>query len=134
MAKETANVTQLVGFISMNGIVILLKRFLECIGPNSVKLAESLADETVKVGICSFLGTTFDNHITKLNLIDVIVDPCNKGISGLTSRPSGMFTFMSLCTASSKLSYKLSAMIIKMYRERAYRVHDGQINRPSQID
>lgn len=52
----------------------------------------------------------------------------------LTSRPSGMFTFINLCTASSKLSYRMSAIMVKVYRESTYRVHDGQINRPSQVD
>lgn len=80
MAKEAANITELVGFISMNGVIILLERFLERIGPNSVKLAESLADETVKVGVCSFLGTTFDNHITKFNLTGVSIDTSDKWI------------------------------------------------------
>lgn len=68
MAEETTNITELVGLISMNGVVIFLECFLECVCPDSMKFAESLADETVKVGVRSFLRTTFDNHITEFNL------------------------------------------------------------------
>lgn len=68
MAEETTNITELVGLISMNSVVIFLECFLECVCPDSMKFAESLADETVKVGVRSFLRTTFDNHITEFNL------------------------------------------------------------------
>lgn len=68
MAEETTDITELVGLISMNGVVILLECFLECVGPDSMKFAESLADETVKIRVRSFLRTAFDNHITEFNL------------------------------------------------------------------
>lgn len=109
----------------MNGIVIFLKCFLECIGLNLVKFVEFFVDEIVKVGICLFLGIIFDNYIIKFNLIDVIVDFCNKGIFGFIFWFLGMFIFMSLCIVFLKLSYKLLVMIIKMYWERVYWVYDG---------
>jgi hypothetical protein len=68
VSKQSTDVSQLVGFVSMDRFVIVSKRLLERIGPHAVELAESLSDQSVELGVRSFLRTTLDDHVTQFNL------------------------------------------------------------------
>jgi hypothetical protein len=41
---------------------------LEAVGPNTVKLAEPLADQAVEVRVRPLLRATLDNHVAQLDL------------------------------------------------------------------
>jgi hypothetical protein len=62
MTEELSDVAEFVGFITMNSIVVFGKSGLEQVGPKTVDLGKSFSDQTVELGVCSFLGTTFDDH------------------------------------------------------------------------
>lgn len=68
MTKETTDISEFVGLVSMDSFVVFPERLLEAVGPDSVQLAESFSDKTVKVGIGAFLRATFDNHVAQLDL------------------------------------------------------------------
>lgn len=68
VTKETRYIAQLVGFVSVDRLVVFHKRFLETVGPHTVEFTESFADKTVEIRICAFLGTTLDNHVAQLDL------------------------------------------------------------------
>lgn len=55
VAEEPTDITELVGFVSMDGLVVLCESFLEGFCPDPVELAEAFTDETVKVGVGAFL-------------------------------------------------------------------------------
>ena len=44
VTKESTNVSKLVGFVSMNGVVVFLECFLEVFRPNSIEFTESFSD------------------------------------------------------------------------------------------
>jgi hypothetical protein len=68
MAEESTDIPQFVGFVTMNGVVVFGKSLLEVVTPHSTDFAESFTDEAVKLGVRSLLRTTFNNHVTELNL------------------------------------------------------------------
>jgi len=68
MTEEPTDIPELVGLVSMYGVVVFLESFLKVVGPDSVELAKPLANQTVEVGIGSFLRATLDDHIAQLNL------------------------------------------------------------------
>jgi len=51
MAKESTDVSKLVGLVSMDGVVVLLESLLEIIGPDSVEFTKSFTNETVEIRI-----------------------------------------------------------------------------------
>lgn len=62
MAEELGYNTKAVGFVSVNGVVVLCERLLEKLLPHAVDLAESLTDETKKLVVRAFLRTALNNH------------------------------------------------------------------------
>lgn len=62
VTKESGNVSEAVGLVSMDGFVVVGKRFFEKVLPKPVELAEALADVAVELRIGSLLRTTFHNH------------------------------------------------------------------------
>lgn len=62
MSKQHCNVAKLVVFVSVDSIVILGKRLLKKIAPQTVDFGKSLANQSKKLGVCLFLRTTLDNH------------------------------------------------------------------------
>ena len=107
--EEPSDVAQLVRLVSVNGVVILHECLLEALRPYAIKLAESFTYETVECVVRSLLRTTLDNHVAQLDLGSAEAEEHDPGMQinvapRLTSLPSGMLIFMSLCTASSKLS------------------------------
>jgi hypothetical protein len=70
MPEKTCNVAQAVGFVSMDGGIVVVEGLFAGVGPYAVELAESLADEAVEVRIGTFLRTTFDDHVNQFDLGD----------------------------------------------------------------
>jgi hypothetical protein len=62
VTKKASNVPKSVGFVSMNGIVILRELLFEEIRPKAIDLRKSLPNETIKFGISSFLSRALDDH------------------------------------------------------------------------
>jgi hypothetical protein len=62
------DVAQTVRLVSMYGFVIVPEGCFEALGPDTIELAEVLADEAVESGVGAFLGATFDNHVCHFNL------------------------------------------------------------------
>ena len=62
VSEETSNVSETIGFVSMDSFVVIHKRLLKQLCPEAVDFCEALSDKTVKLGVCAFLGTTFNNH------------------------------------------------------------------------
>lgn len=60
--EELRNVAEFVRFITMDGIVVLGEGRLEEIRPKTVDFCEPLSNQTVKFGVGSFLGATFNDH------------------------------------------------------------------------
>jgi len=51
VAKESTNVSELVGLVSMDRVVVLLESFLEVFRPDSVEFTESFSDQTVELRV-----------------------------------------------------------------------------------
>lgn len=68
MSEESSDITQFVGFVPMDGVVVFRKRLLEVVTPNPTDLAESFTDETVELRVRTLLRTTFNDHVTELDL------------------------------------------------------------------
>jgi hypothetical protein len=51
VTKESTNVSELVGLVSMDGIIVLLECFLEVFRPDSVEFTESFSDQTVELRV-----------------------------------------------------------------------------------
>ena len=48
MTKEPGNITKTVGFVSVNGEVVVLESLLKGFIPDSVELAKTFSDETIE--------------------------------------------------------------------------------------
>ena len=48
MTKEAGDITETVGFVAMDGVVVVGERLLEALVPDAVQLAEALSNETVE--------------------------------------------------------------------------------------
>ena len=70
MTKETTDIAEFVGLISMDGVVVCSECFLEVVRPYPIQFTESLADETVEVVVRPLLRTTFDNHFAHFDLME----------------------------------------------------------------
>jgi hypothetical protein len=68
MSKEPRDVAETICFVAVNGVVVLGKRLLEQIGPQSIDLGESLTDQSVELGVRPLLRATLDDHGWKLSL------------------------------------------------------------------
>lgn len=68
VTKESTDVTQFIGLVSMDCVVVPLERLLEVFSPNPVQFAEPFANETVELGVGSFLRTTLHDHVAHLDL------------------------------------------------------------------
>lgn len=51
VTEEPADIPQLVRLITMNRVKVFGKRFLEIVGPNTIQLAETLANQAVEVRV-----------------------------------------------------------------------------------
>lgn len=69
MPEETRNVAQSVGLVSMDGVIVVGKSFFEVLGPHTIELAESLANQPVELRIRSLLRATLHNHVAELDLV-----------------------------------------------------------------
>jgi hypothetical protein len=49
VTEESTDVSELVGFVSVDGFKVFDKGFLEIVRPDPIELTESFADKTVKV-------------------------------------------------------------------------------------
>jgi hypothetical protein len=70
----------------MDRRIILVEGFFEGVGPDPVKFAETLANKSIERRVEPFLGTTFNDHVDELNLLDrtklvfrLATDPKKKG-------------------------------------------------------
>lgn len=69
VSEETANVSETVGLVSMDGIVIGLEGLFETFSPGRIRLVtESLSHQTVELGVGSLLRATLDNHVAEFDL------------------------------------------------------------------
>jgi hypothetical protein len=55
MAEKPCNIAKAVGFISVDGVIVIFEGLFESVRPCLVKSAESLPYETVESGIGAFL-------------------------------------------------------------------------------
>lgn len=69
MAKELGNVAQLVVLVPMDRLVVLLKRLLKQVAPQTVDLGEPLGNETKELCIRLFLRAALYNHRGHLGLL-----------------------------------------------------------------
>lgn len=68
MTEKPSYIPKSVGLVSMNGGVVKPEGALETIVPDSVELAESFADETIKGGVRSLLRAALYDHFAELYL------------------------------------------------------------------
>lgn len=66
VSEELGNVTDLVGFVAMNGVIILPEGVLEEVGPHAVDFGEALAYQAIEFGVGALLGTALHDHGTQL--------------------------------------------------------------------
>lgn len=69
MSKEFGNVTESVGFVSVDRIVVCAEGFFEEFGPETVELCETLTDQAVEFAVCALLGAALDDHGAELQLL-----------------------------------------------------------------
>ena len=62
VSEKSCNISQPVGLVSMNCVVIVPKCLLKGISPNTIQFAEPFPDEAIELGIRPFLRTAFDDH------------------------------------------------------------------------
>lgn len=62
MTEKPGNISEAIGFIAMNRIVICGEGFLEQVGPKSIELCKSFTDKSEKLGISFLLRAALDNH------------------------------------------------------------------------
>lgn len=62
VSEETRDIAQAVCFVAMDSVIVVGKCSLKEIGPEAIDLGESFTDKPVELGVCSFLGTTLDDH------------------------------------------------------------------------
>jgi len=67
MREQFCNIAQLVGLQSMNGIILLLKALHKGILPTIDQQTEARRNQPVVSQECTFLRTTFDQHIDELH-------------------------------------------------------------------
>lgn len=92
MTKEHGNVTQLVVFVSVDGVVVLGKGLLKQVAPQSVDFGEPLANHAKKLGVRLFLRTTLDNHGRQLGFLagrKVDLHELVDGFFGISARHDG---------------------------------------------
>lgn len=68
VSKKFGNVADFVGFVAMNGIIILAEGVFEEVGPHAVDLGESLADEAVEFSIGALLRAALHHHGAEFGL------------------------------------------------------------------
>ena len=68
MPEKTRNIAQAVGFVPMDGGIVVIESLFEGVGPYAVELAESFAYEAVEVGVGTLLRATFDDHVHQFDL------------------------------------------------------------------
>jgi len=51
VTKESTNISELVGLVSMDRVVVFLECFLEVFSPDSIEFTESFSDETVELRV-----------------------------------------------------------------------------------
>jgi hypothetical protein len=51
MTKESTDISELVGLVSMDRVVVFLECFLEVFRPDSIEFTESFSDETVELRV-----------------------------------------------------------------------------------
>ena len=68
MPEEAGDVAEAVGFVSVDGAVVVCKGRFQTFGPGAIELGETLADETVEGRVGSLLRTTFDYHVDEFDL------------------------------------------------------------------
>jgi hypothetical protein len=66
VSKELGNNTQAVRLVAVDGVVVLRKHVLKELPPESVELAEALADQSEKLVVGSLLTATLDDHAGQL--------------------------------------------------------------------
>ena len=68
MGEKLSDDAQAVRLKTMDGLVVMRKRFLKQVCPHPVKLAKSLSDHAVKLLIRPLLASALHNHGGKLVL------------------------------------------------------------------
>ena len=63
ISKEFSDISKTIGFVTMDCGVVCFKGLFEGFLPISIEVTESFTHETVESGECTFLGTTFYNHV-----------------------------------------------------------------------
>lgn len=62
MAEKLGDNAKTVGLVTVDGVVVLGKHVLKQVLPESVELAEALADQTKEFVVGSLLAATLDDH------------------------------------------------------------------------
>lgn len=62
VSKETSDIAQAICLVAVNRVVVFSKGSLKQVRPQAINLCESLSNQSVELGVCSFLGATLDNH------------------------------------------------------------------------
>ena len=68
MSKKSGDVSQTIGFISVDSRIILVEGFFKGVGPDPVEFTETFANKSIKRRVGAFLGATFNDHVDELNL------------------------------------------------------------------
>jgi len=62
MTEEASDISESVRFVAVDSIVVFHKRGFKLIDPKTVQLRETFSDESVELGVGSFLRATFYDH------------------------------------------------------------------------
>jgi hypothetical protein len=55
MTEESGDITQSIRLVTVYRVVIVGEGLLEALTPNTIELAETLSNETIKIGVGTFL-------------------------------------------------------------------------------
>lgn len=69
VAKEPSNVSESIGLITMNGVVVVAKALFEVFGPFPMQFAEAFSHVAVEFAVGAFLGATLDDHVAQLDIL-----------------------------------------------------------------
>lgn len=68
MTEKAGNVSEAVGFVSVNGGVVHSECTFETFIPDSIEFAEPFTNETIEGRVRTFLRTTLDDHLGQFDL------------------------------------------------------------------
>jgi hypothetical protein len=69
MTEKPSNVSESVGLIPMDGVVIFGESLFKLIGPKAIDSGKTFANQAIKLGIRSFLRTALNDHRWKFGFL-----------------------------------------------------------------